>query len=57
MPMVSMAPEPGKAKLLDRVREAIRFKHYSLRTEQSYIDWIKRFIIFHAKQGGAPKRL
>ena len=40
----------GKAKLLDRVREAIRLKHYSLRTEHAYVDWIKRFIIFHGKQ-------
>jgi len=36
--------------LLDQVREAIRLKHYSLRTEHAYIDWIKRFIIFHGKQ-------
>ncbi|MEY2485243.1 MAG: hypothetical protein QOH39_891 [Verrucomicrobiota bacterium] len=48
--MLPKAPEPGKVKLLDRVREAIRFKHYSLRTEQSYIDWIKRFIFFHRKR-------
>ena len=37
-------------KLLDRVRSVIRYKHYSLRTERSYIDWIKRFIFFHDKQ-------
>jgi integrase len=49
-PRVSNAPGPGKAKLLDRVREAIRLKHYSLRTEHAYIDWIKRFILFHGKQ-------
>jgi integron integrase len=48
--MVSVPPEPGKVKLLDRVREAIRFKHYSLRTERTYIDWIKRFIIYHSKR-------
>ena len=40
----------GKRKLLDRVRDAIRFKHYSLRTEQAYVDWIKRFILFHGKR-------
>jgi site-specific recombinase XerD len=40
----------GKRKLLDQVRDAIRLKHYSLRTEQIYIDWIKRFIIFHGKE-------
>ena len=37
-------------KLLDRVREKIRFKHYSIRTEQSYVDWIRRFILFHNKR-------
>lgn len=37
-------------KLLDQVRETIRTKHYSYRTEQTYVDWIKRFIIFHNKR-------
>jgi integron integrase len=39
--------EPTSKKLLDRVRDAIRLKHYSIRTEQSYINWIKRYIFFH----------
>ena len=39
-----------KAKLLDQVRQAVRFKHYSIRTEQAYVDWIKKFIIFHKKR-------
>jgi Phage integrase, N-terminal SAM-like domain len=39
--------EPPKKKLLDRVREAIRLKHYSYRTEETYIQWIKRYIFFH----------
>ena len=39
-----------KPRLLDQVRDTIRRKHYSIRTEQSYIDWIKRFIFFHNKQ-------
>ena len=47
---VSRQSGQGKRKLLDRVREAIRFKHYSLRTEQAYVDWIKRFILFHGKR-------
>lgn len=34
-----------KPKLLDQVRNKIRFKHYSFRTEQAYVDWIKRFIL------------
>ena len=37
-------------RLLDRVRARIRFKHYSIRTEQAYVDWIKRFILFHDKR-------
>jgi hypothetical protein len=37
-------------RLLDRVRERIRFKHYSLRTEDAYVQWIKRFILFHGKR-------
>jgi site-specific recombinase XerD len=40
----------GKPKLLDQVRNVIRCHHYSIRTEQSYIDWIKRYILFHGKQ-------
>jgi integrase len=39
-----------KSKLLDQVRQIIRIKHYSLRTEESYINWIKRFIFFHNKK-------
>ncbi len=39
-----------KVKLLDRVRNEIRVRHYSLRTEKSYINWIKRFILFHNKR-------
>lgn len=37
-------------KLLDRVRDAIRSKHYPIRTEEAYVNWIKRFILFHDKQ-------
>jgi len=39
-----------KKRLLDRVRDSIRSRHYSLRTEQSYIQWIRRFILFHNKR-------
>lgn len=41
------APPP---KLLDQVRNRLRVKHYSIRTEQAYVDWIKRFILFHHKR-------
>jgi hypothetical protein len=37
-------------KLLDRVRWQLRVKHYSIRTEQAYVDWIRRFILFHHKR-------
>lgn len=37
-------------RLLDLVRARIRFKHYSLRTEQAYLDWIRRFIRFHGNR-------
>ncbi|MDO8680368.1 MAG: phage integrase N-terminal SAM-like domain-containing protein, partial [Acidobacteriota bacterium] len=36
-------------KLLDRVREAIRTRHYSRRTEEAYVHWIRRYIVFHGK--------
>ena len=35
---------------LQRVRNAIRVRHYSIRTEQAYVDWIRRFILFHGKR-------
>src|SRR5215471_21181186 len=37
-------------KLLEQVREAIRVRHYSLRTEATYLSWIKRFILLHGKR-------
>ncbi len=39
-----------KPKLLEEVRNALRKKHYSIRTEEAYINWIKRYIIFHGKK-------
>lgn len=46
-------------KLLDLVRHAIRARHYSLRTEEAYVRWIRRFIHFHGKRHprdmGAPE--
>jgi hypothetical protein len=41
-----IVPNP-KLKLLDQVREVMRLKHYSIRTEQCYSDWIKKYIHFH----------
>ena len=37
-------------KLLDGVRQAIRLRHYSRRTQQAYVGWIRRFIVFHGKR-------
>jgi integron integrase len=52
-------PEPAKPRLLDRVREAIRARHYSRRTEKAYVAWVRRFILFHGKRHpaemGAPE--
>jgi integron integrase len=46
-------------KLLNQMRDAIRLKHYSYRTEESYVDWVRRFILFHNKRRpkdmGAPE--
>ena len=46
-------------KLLDQMSEAIRLKHYSLRTEETYLDWVRRYILFHNKRHpkdmGAPE--
>ncbi|NIO11122.1 MAG: hypothetical protein GTO40_25155 [Deltaproteobacteria bacterium] len=37
-------------RLLDQVRDVIRKKHCSIRTEQPYVQWIKRYILFHKKR-------
>jgi len=48
-----------KPRLLDRVRDAIRARHFSRRTEEAYVAWIKRYIFFHDKRHpaemGAPE--
>ncbi|MBA3834161.1 MAG: integron integrase [Chthoniobacterales bacterium] len=40
----------AKPRLFDQVREVMRFKHYSIRTEEAYLGWIRRFILFHGKR-------
>jgi integron integrase len=51
-------PSPSPPKLLDRVREAIRLRHYSRRTEDAYVAWIRRFIVSsgtrHPRDMGEP---
>jgi integron integrase len=58
-PTVVPCPGGTRPKLLDQVRHAIRTRHYSRRTETTYADWIRRFIIFHRKKHpstmGAPE--
>jgi integron integrase len=55
-PSVTVSPchpvtsSPDLAALLDQTREALRVKHYAIRTEQAYVDWIKRFIRYHANR-------
>ncbi|HVT02808.1 MAG TPA: integron integrase [Thermoanaerobaculia bacterium] len=45
-----MADSPEPPRLLDRVRHAARTRHYSRRTEDVYVDWIRRYILFHNKR-------
>src|SRR3990172_3946732 len=41
---------PRSPKLLERVRETLRVRHYSRRTEKAYVGWIRRYIVFHGKR-------
>lgn len=47
-----MSHEDGrdKPKLLEQVMQLIRIRHYSIRAEQAYLQWIRRYIIFHGKR-------
>ena len=48
-------PSAKRPRLFEQVREVMRSKHYSIRTEEAYLGWIRRFILFHGKQH--PERL
>jgi len=49
--MIAITSPPEKQKkLLEQVRDTLRTKHYAYSTEQSYIDWIQRYILFHDKR-------
>ena len=50
MPAEFAPTQTSPPRLLDRVRWHLRVKHYSLRTEQAYTDWIRRYILFHHKR-------
>lgn len=58
-PNLNAAQNSGSPKLLDRVRQVMRAARYSIRTEDAYVDWAKRFILFHnkrhPKEMGAPE--
>jgi integron integrase len=49
-PLLSAPTTVPRPKLLDQVRQAIRTRHYSHRTEKAYVHWIKRFVFFHNKR-------
>ncbi len=40
----------GRQPLIERLRQCLRLRHYSIRTEQAYDQWVKRFILFHNKR-------
>jgi len=46
----SVIPNP-KHKLLDQIREVMRLKHYSIRTERTYCEWVRRYVRFHQMKG------
>ena len=50
MQNTSVPPPGNPPKLLDQVRAKIRLKHYSIRTEQAYANWIKRYILHFGKR-------
>jgi len=54
-----MEPQPTSKRLLDQVRDALRPRHYSYCTEQAYVGWITRYVLFHGKshpnEMGAPE--
>lgn len=47
---LALEPSPDAPRLLDQVRDRLRVKHYSIRTETAYLGWIKRYILFHGKR-------
>ncbi|EOM4837181.1 phage integrase N-terminal SAM-like domain-containing protein, partial [Escherichia coli] len=48
-------PPLRSVKVLDQLRERIRYLHYSLRTEQAYVHWVRAFIRFHGVRGTVAK--
>ena len=56
---IEKPPNVQPPKLLDQIRNKLRVKHYAIRTEELYLHWIKRYILFHGKRHpkdmGAPQ--
>jgi integron integrase len=50
MPETSSCASQQPTPLLERIRERIRLKHYSIRTEHAYVDWARRYILFHGRR-------
>ncbi len=50
VPHIHQHVSSSRPKLLDQVRATIRRKHYSIRTEEAYVNWIRRYIFFHNKR-------
>ena len=48
--LLQTSPSSRPPRLLDQVRERIRVKHYSIRTEEAYVDWTRRFVLWHGKR-------
>jgi integron integrase len=46
----STMPDAPPPRLLDRVRAALRTRHYSIRTEKAYVGWVRRYVLFHGKR-------
>jgi hypothetical protein len=49
--------EQRPPRLLDKVRETLRLKHYSSKTEDSYVHWIPRFVRYHKLRHARPSRV
>jgi len=45
-----MPQEPRPKKLLDQMRDVLRMPHDAIRTEHAYVDWARRFLLFHQKR-------
>jgi len=50
LPAIPAVDPPAHPRLLDQLRDRIRFRHYSYRTEVTYVHWVRRFILFHGKR-------